>query len=79
MGTVGDRWGGSIDVPFMDHGEQKFVQPDATVWFNTRKPTKDQWLHSLSNNLPHPDIWVEVAWNKDPDRKVTLQNLIFEY
>ncbi|CAG8618353.1 13676_t:CDS:2 [Funneliformis caledonium] len=41
-------------------------RPDVGVWFT--RPTQAQRTHPIINQCPPPAVWIEVFFDKDPDR-----------
>ncbi|CAB4376272.1 unnamed protein product [Rhizophagus irregularis] len=48
-------------------------RPDVGVWF--RSPTRRQQQNPIINRCPPPNVWVEVFYDKDPDRSNALNKI----
>ncbi|CAB4479652.1 hypothetical protein RhiirA1_540690 [Rhizophagus irregularis] len=47
--------------------------PDVGIWF--QMPTKAERVNPIKERCPLPDVWIEVFYNRDPDRIHALDNI----
>ncbi|CAB4400676.1 unnamed protein product [Rhizophagus irregularis] len=47
--------------------------PDVGIWFNT--PTYDQLHRPFAGTCPPPDVYIEVFYNRDPDRALAFEKI----
>ncbi|CAG8530159.1 16991_t:CDS:2 [Dentiscutata heterogama] len=51
------------------------LRPDVGIWFRT--PTHAQMIEPVADFCPPPDIWIEVFFNRDPDRSNAIDKIDF--
>ncbi|CAG8512762.1 7951_t:CDS:2 [Paraglomus brasilianum] len=66
-------WDVNIDVTCVMGGNN--FRPDVGIWFRT--PTFAQSSRPIVHRCPPPNVWIEVFYNSDPDRRNALSKISF--
>ncbi|RGB30056.1 hypothetical protein C1646_818132 [Rhizophagus diaphanus] len=54
-------------------GNRDSFLPDVGIWF--QMPTKAERVNPIKERCPLPDVWIEVFYNRDPDRIHAFDNI----
>ncbi|RIA88174.1 hypothetical protein C1645_739593 [Glomus cerebriforme] len=54
-------------------GNRDRFLPDVGIWF--QMPTKAERVNPIKEQCPLPNVWIEVFYNRDPDRSHALSNI----
>ncbi|CAG8655811.1 3162_t:CDS:2, partial [Diversispora eburnea] len=69
--TQNPSWDVNIDMNCVMGGNN--FRPDVGIWFQT--PTFAQSSRPIANSCPPPNVWIEVFYNRDPDRSHALSKI----
>ncbi|CAG8584786.1 2856_t:CDS:2 [Diversispora eburnea] len=69
--THNPNWGVNSNVICVVGGDN--FRPDIGIWF--RKPTFAQRSRPIANSCPPPNVWIEVFYNREPDRSHALSKI----
>ncbi|CAG8514942.1 8710_t:CDS:2 [Diversispora eburnea] len=64
-------WDVNIDMICVMGGNN--FRPDVGIWFRTL--TFAQNSRPIANSCPPPNVWIEVFYNRDPDRSLALSKI----